>query len=62
MVLTVVALVGCVVAEPEPSIPTPDISATVEAAVQAAFPTPTPTPTPNIEATIQVRLNVGQWS
>ena len=39
-----------------PPTPTPDIPATVEAAVRRALPTPTPTPTPDIPATGQVEV------
>lgn len=41
---------------PVDNSPTPDIEATVRAAVQAAIPMPTPTPTPDIEATSQARI------
>ena len=37
--------------------PTPDLGATVEAAVVRALPTETPTPTPNIDATVQARMS-----
>ena len=36
--------------------PTPDIQATVEAAVAKALPTATPTPTPNIDATVAAAI------
>ena len=39
-----------------PPTPTPDIPATVEAAVQQAIPTPTPTPTPDIRATVEAEV------
>ena len=44
------AAVGCT------ATPTPDIQATVTAAVAAAVPTTTPTPTPDIDATVEARL------
>ena len=39
--------------EPPPPAPTPDIDATVQAAVAKALPTETPSPTPDVEATVQ---------
>ena len=36
--------------------PTPDIEATVQAAVREALPTPAPTPTPNIQATVEAMV------
>ena len=39
-----------------PPSPTPDIPATVTAAVQQAIPTPTPTPTPDIRATVDAQV------
>ena len=47
------AVAGCTVTEPTA---TPDIPATVAAAVRAAYPTPTPTPTPDIPATVAAHL------
>ena len=39
--------------QPPSAEPTPDIGATVQAAIAAAIPTETPTPTPDAQATIQ---------
>ena len=41
------------VATPRPS---PDLGATVQAAVSAALPDPTPTPTPDLDATVEARM------
>ena len=39
--------------EPAPTAPTPDIEATVQAAVAKALPTEAPSPTPDVQATVQ---------
>ena len=49
-VCAVLWLAGC--GGPAPAEPTPDIEATVQAAVAMALPTATPTPQPDIEATV----------
>ena len=57
--LTLLALVlaGCSNADDSPTlILTPDLEATVQAAVAEALPTETPIPTPDIDATVQARL------
>ena len=41
---------------PTPPSPTPDLQATVDAAVAAALPTAIPLPTPDIEATVSARM------
>ena len=53
LVSTLTALAACVGAPPTP---TPDIPATVDAAVAAAIPTATPTPVPDLEATVQAGI------
>ena len=57
--IVVILLVGTAVVactSGAPPSPTPDIPATVEAAVQQALPTPTPTPTPDIPATVRAEV------
>ena len=49
----VLLLAACTEPSPAPE-PTPDIAATVQAAIQAAL--PTPAPTPDLDATVQARL------
>ncbi len=53
-ILTGLAVAAC--GSSAPPTPTPDIPATVTAAVQQAIPTPTPTPTPDIPATVQAEV------
>lgn len=53
-ILTGLAVAAC--GSSAPPTPTPDIPATVEAAVQQALPTPTPTSTPDIRATVQAEV------
>ncbi len=43
-------------AQPPPPEPTPDIDATVQAAIAEAMPTDTPTPTPDVQATLQAMV------
>ena len=50
----VTVLAGC--SQPAPPIATPDIPATVAAAVREALPTATPTPTPDIPATVEAGI------
>ena len=60
--IVTVALIGAAVAacgNVAPPPPTPDIPATVIAAVQQAIPTPTPTPTPDIPATVRAEVQLG---
>lgn len=59
LALTLLALLvaGCSNAGDTPApIPTPDLEATVQAAVAEALPTETPIPTPDIDATVAARL------
>ncbi len=44
---------GCATAQPSP---TPDIAATVTAAIEAALPTTMPIPTPDIQATVEAHV------
>ena len=58
-VIAVLLAVGCAGKSPTPVLTaTPDIEATVQAAVAAALPTATPTPTPDIDATVEARIGV----
>ena len=53
ILLIFVGLVGCQTAQPAS---TPDIAATVTAAIEAALPTITPIPTPDIQATVEAHV------
>ena len=55
-ILTVLGLLPIACVPGAPAVPTPDIPATVEAAVRAALPTQTPAPTPNLKATIEAGI------
>ena len=51
LALTLVIVFGCT--QSAPDTPTPDIDATIQAAVAASIPTPTPEPPPDVGATIE---------
>ena len=57
LTLLALLLVGCSNAVDSPApVRTPDLEATVQAAVAEALPTETPIPTPDIDATVEARL------
>ena len=58
VVVALVAAHGCVVSVQ--ATPTPNIDATVQAALEASIPTPTPVPTPDVDATVSAAVEATQ--